>query len=106
MRTGSGAHSSPYPVGGGSLFLGVGADRSLPPSAEVKNAWSFSSTPSYVFITRCLIKHRGNYTFPAQIAKFVSRKMSLFLCSHTVLSILFSKSDIHLGKNHAIKMDV
>jgi hypothetical protein len=37
-------------------------DRSLP-SAEVKNAWSYTSTPSYVFMTWRLFKHRDNFTF-------------------------------------------
>jgi len=32
------------------------ADHSLPFSDEVKNAWSYTSTPQYVFMARCLIK--------------------------------------------------
>jgi len=32
-------------------------------SAEVKNAWSYTSTPQYVFIAWCLVKHRDNFTF-------------------------------------------
>jgi hypothetical protein len=34
------------------------ADHSLSPSAEVKNAWSYTVTLLYVFIAWCLIKHR------------------------------------------------
>jgi hypothetical protein len=34
------------------------ADHSPPPSAEVKNVWSYTSTPSYVFMTWCLVKYR------------------------------------------------
>jgi len=30
-------------------------------SAEVKNAWSCNSTLSYVFMARCLVKHRDNF---------------------------------------------
>jgi hypothetical protein len=39
------------------------ADHSPPSSAEVKNAWSYTSTPQYVFMTWCLVKHRDNFTF-------------------------------------------
>jgi hypothetical protein len=36
----------------------------LPPSsAEVKNAWSYTSTPQYVFMEWCLVKHGDNFTF-------------------------------------------
>jgi len=30
--------------------LGCGADHSHPPSAEVKNAWNYISSPQYVFM--------------------------------------------------------
>jgi hypothetical protein len=39
------------------------ADHSLPSSAEVKNAWSYTSTPQYFFMAWCLVKHRDNFTF-------------------------------------------
>jgi hypothetical protein len=32
-------------------------------SAEIKNAWRYTSTSSYNFIVWCLIKHRDNFTF-------------------------------------------
>jgi len=32
-------------------------------SAEVKNAWSYTSTPQYSFMAWCLAKHRDNLTF-------------------------------------------
>jgi hypothetical protein len=43
-------HSASYPMGTGALFLGVKrpgreADHSPPSSAEVKNGWSYTSTP-------------------------------------------------------------
>jgi hypothetical protein len=52
----------------GALSLGVKrkwreANHSLPSSAEVKNAWSYTSTPQYVFMAWCLVKHRDNFTF-------------------------------------------
>jgi hypothetical protein len=39
------------------------AEHSSPFSAEVKNAWSYISTPSNVFMTWCLVKHSKNFTF-------------------------------------------
>jgi len=53
----------------GALSLGIKrrpgreADLSLPSNAEVKNAWSYTSTPQYVFIAWCLVKHRDSFTF-------------------------------------------
>jgi hypothetical protein len=51
----------------GSLSLGIkqpGREAEyLPPfSAEVKNSWSYTSTPQYVFMAWCLVKHRYNFT--------------------------------------------
>jgi hypothetical protein len=52
----------------GALSLGVKrpgreADLSPPSSAEVKNAWSYTCTPEYVFMAWCLVKHRDNFIF-------------------------------------------
>jgi hypothetical protein len=43
--------------------LGREADHSPPSTAEVKNAWNYTSTPQYVFMVWCLFKHRDNFTF-------------------------------------------
>jgi hypothetical protein len=52
----------------GALSLGVKrpgleADHSSPSSADVKNAWSYTFTPQYVFMAWCLVKHGDNFTF-------------------------------------------
>jgi hypothetical protein len=39
------------------------SDHSPQSSAEVKNAWSYTSTPQCVFMAWCLVKHRDNFTF-------------------------------------------
>jgi hypothetical protein len=39
------------------------AHHSPPSSAEVKNAWSCTSTPQYVFMAWCLVKPRDKFTF-------------------------------------------
>jgi hypothetical protein len=53
-----------YPMGTGALSLGVKrqeseAEDAPPSSAEVKNAWSYTSTPLYVFIAWCSVKAQG-----------------------------------------------
>jgi hypothetical protein len=51
----------------GTLSLGAKrpgreADHSPPSSAEVKNASSYTSTPQYIFMAWCLVKHRDSFT--------------------------------------------
>jgi hypothetical protein len=41
--------------------VGREGDHSLPSSVEVKNAWSYTSTPPYVFMALYLAKKRGNF---------------------------------------------
>jgi hypothetical protein len=43
-------------------WLECEADPSHPSSAEVKNAWSYTFTPPYIFMPLCLVKHRDNFT--------------------------------------------
>jgi len=40
------------------------ADYSPPSNAKVKNAWSYTPTPQYVFMAWCLIKYRDNIILP------------------------------------------
>jgi hypothetical protein len=68
VQNGSGAHPASYPRGTGSLSLrvkrpGREANHSPPSSAVVTNAWSYTSTPQYVFMPWCLVKHRDIFTF-------------------------------------------
>jgi hypothetical protein len=68
VQNGSGDHPASYPVGTRGSFPGGKrpgreADHSPPSSAEVKNAWSYTSTPQYVFMAWCLVKHRDIFTF-------------------------------------------
>jgi hypothetical protein len=42
------------------------ADYSTPSSAEIKNAWSYTSTPKYTFIAWCSVKAQGQlYLLPS-----------------------------------------
>jgi hypothetical protein len=68
VQNGSESHPASYPTGTRALSLGVKrpvreADHSPPLSAEVKNAWIYTSTPQYVFMAWCLVKHRDNFIF-------------------------------------------
>jgi hypothetical protein len=67
-RTALGPTQPPLQWVPGALSVGVKrpgreADHSPPSSAEVKNAWSYTSAPQYVFMAWCLVKHRDNFTF-------------------------------------------
>jgi hypothetical protein len=67
-RTALGPTQPPIQGVPGALSLGVKrpgreADNSPPSSAEVKNAWSCTSTPPNIFKAWCLVKHRDNFTF-------------------------------------------
>jgi hypothetical protein len=42
--------------------LGHEADNPCPSSAKVKNAWSYTSTPPYIFMVWCLVKNIENFT--------------------------------------------
>jgi hypothetical protein len=60
-------HPASYPRGTRDFFPGGKAAGAWslplnPPSAEVKNAWSYTSTPQYAFMVWCLVKHRDNFT--------------------------------------------
>jgi hypothetical protein len=60
-------HPASYPMGTRDSFSGskaarCEADHSPPSSAEVKNSWSYTSTPQYVFVAWFLVKHRNNFT--------------------------------------------
>jgi hypothetical protein len=69
----SGRHS-PFFLGYWSeLSLGIKwsdkADHSLLSGAEIKSPWSFSSSPSYLPMIMCLIKHRDTSFLPSAIGR-------------------------------------
>jgi hypothetical protein len=65
VQTGSGAQAGSYPNGYRRLLTlglkrpGREAYHSPPSSAEVTNAWSYTSTVPYVFMAWCLVTHTG-----------------------------------------------
>jgi hypothetical protein len=65
----------------GALSLGVKlreADHSPPSSAEINNAWIYTSTPKYVFMAWCLVKHRDIFNFYQPLAAVI-----LMIPAHT-----------------------
>jgi hypothetical protein len=67
----------------GAQRSGREADHSPPSSAEVKNAWSCTSAPQYVFMAWCLVKHRDNFKCvrrykPQVLEKFMK---NVLICS-------------------------
>jgi hypothetical protein len=52
--------------------LGREADHSPPTSAQVKKTWTYTSTPPYVFMAWCLVKHRENFTFYLEGTKLLN----------------------------------
>jgi len=77
---------------------GLKAGHLLKPSTEVRNPWSYTPTPPYVFMALCLIKYRDKFTkfvFPLlqiiQSTPHCSRQqVSSALLSSTSLSPYFS----------------
>jgi hypothetical protein len=76
----------------GVKWLGHEPDHSPPPSAEVMNTWSYSSTPAYIFIITgynfmawYLVKHRDNFTFTFNTGLFVAlTKQDMYLHAYSL----------------------
>jgi hypothetical protein len=64
----------PRPLSLGVKRPGREADRSLPSTVEVKNAWRYTSSPQYAFMAQ--LKHRDNFTS---------------LCTNSIIRTLFEK---------------
>jgi hypothetical protein len=67
VQTGCGAHPASYKMGSRGSFPGgeaAGAWSWLPCSAEVKNAWSYTSPPQYTFMASWLVKKSTRTTLP------------------------------------------
>jgi hypothetical protein len=71
--------------------LGCEADHSPPSSAEVKNVWRYTSTPLYVCMAWCLVKHTD--TFYLYLIMFHT---TLRCTSWTKCLLLYTRAIIHL----------
>ena len=55
-----------------SKRIGCEAGRPLPPCAEVKNAWSYTSNlHDSIFMARYLLEHRNNFTFTSTLEVYL-----------------------------------
>jgi hypothetical protein len=68
VQTGSRVHPTSYPMDTGGCLVRVRrlvreTNHLLPSLAEVKNAWSYSTTASDVSMAWYLVKHRDNFCF-------------------------------------------
>jgi hypothetical protein len=62
------------------------ANHSPPSSAKVKNGWSYTSTPLYVFMAWCLVKY-GIYVFTAWcLVKYRDNFTFTLLAPHDIMA--------------------
>jgi hypothetical protein len=88
----------------GALSMGVKrpeheADHSPSSSAEVKNAWSYTSTPRYVFIAWWLVKHRDYFTLLYITLLYFTLKILITL---TIICILVEKAMLNEQLNKKV----
>jgi hypothetical protein len=83
-----------------TLILWCEADHSTPYSAEVKNAWSYTSTHQYAFMAWCLVKHRYKFLFyltftcPAYISVSLSVSVRISNQDIYIYIYIFSREEI------------
>jgi hypothetical protein len=70
------------------------ADHSPPSTAEVKNAWSYTSIPQYIFMARCLVKHRDSFNFTFFLSPYNRLK---FLHDEFCTLFYISQADVKLS---------
>jgi hypothetical protein len=97
-RTALGPTQPPIQWVTGALSLGVKlpgreAAHSPPSSAEVKNAWSYTSTSQHVFMAWCLVKHRDNFTFflPFLILSMLATYLAHLIIIEFITLIIFGE---------------
>jgi apolipoprotein N-acyltransferase len=68
------------------------ADHSTVSNDEVKNVWSYTSTPQYVIMVWCLVKHRDNFTFTLVVPFFIFKLYLLLALYCFLFQIIVNKS--------------
>jgi hypothetical protein len=77
VQTGYGAHPATFPTNKAGYFSADKYGHSFPSNAEVKNTWSYASTPQYIFMSSYLLKHRDNFNFNNGTVSCKSRDSSV-----------------------------
>lgn len=82
IQTCSGGQSAVCPAGVEDSLCGTRATRiwSWPLKWQVKNAWSSVTTPSYAFLTLCLIKHQRHLHLLCFTINEYTRKKPSYRC--------------------------
>jgi len=62
MQTGSGAQPTFFPIDTMGSCHSCKTARSLPFSADVKTAWSYTSTPPHMFMAWYTVRHKDKFT--------------------------------------------
>jgi hypothetical protein len=80
----------------GVKLLGRDADHSTPPSVDVKNAWSYTSTPQYDLVTWCSVKKSTETNLPFTfhlhlIASYTISPRTYKTCSEKLIFLIFLK---------------
>jgi hypothetical protein len=79
---------------------GRGADQSPPSSAKVKNAWSYASTPPYVFVVWCFVKPKDILILPLPYRyKYTAAKL---LTMQTLLSFHYRVKSVCIVMRHIL----
>jgi hypothetical protein len=64
--------------------------------AEVKHDWSCIYNPQYVFMVWCLIKQRGNYTFPFH-KEVITKQFTLYYIASKITVVNYWSYRIRFG---------
>jgi len=71
------------------------ADKSPQSGAKIKNAWSYTAIPPYVFMALCLIKHSNNFlSFPwgsSLFRLYLQRKPAISKCTPSCAVDIYKK---------------
>jgi hypothetical protein len=91
---GPGAHPASYPISTKGEAAGSEANHSPPSSVEAKNVWSCTSTPPFLFMAWCLIKHTDKFAFTLQSQHAYPCRNEILLVRFEVLTAVFMESTI------------
>jgi len=79
------------------------ADHSPPSSTKVRNVWSYTSIPPYVFMAWYSVKHRDNFTFtlPYDFHHQIKKKYNKLITLLTFLRCIIPHQTPKLLKLHS-----